>query len=140
MTRGTSPVLTLLLLVAACNSSTGPQEGNFDTLLFAGVVRDQDSVPVPGATVGARVYRYDECGMGSEVDHGSTEADASGSYAMNLDLQHGVRQCVAFGAWRKATGDTGSAPALSTWVMECTPGVRACTEASISVVVTRPDP
>ena len=139
MTRGTWPALALLSILAACNASTGPEQ-EFDTVLFAGIVWDQDSVPVPGATVGARVYRYDECGTGSEIDHGSTEADAAGSYAMNLDLQHAVRQCVAFGAWRTASGDTGSAPALSTWVMECTPGIGACTEAPISVVITRPDP
>ena len=140
MTRGTWPALALLSILAACNTSTGPEQERLDTLLFAGIVWDQDSVPVPGATVGARVYGYDECGTGSEIDQGSTVADAAGSYAMNLDLQHGVRQCVAFGAWRMATGDTGSAPALPAWVMECTPGVAACTEASINIVITRPDP
>ena len=140
MTRGMWPTLALLSILAACKASTEPDQVRLETILFAGIVWDQDSVPVPGATVGAMVFRYEECGTGAQIDQGSTAADAAGSYAMNLDLQHGVRQCVAFGAWKTATADTGPVVALPTWVVDCTPGVAECTKASIAVVIPRPNP
>ena len=132
-------VVSAAAVSQACVSSTEPEPIRLESLLFAGILLGHDSTPVNGATVGARVYLFDECGTGSKIDEGSTQTDGAGGYSLTLTLQHGVRQCVAFGASKTVhsptmPGDTGTALLYPAWALDCTPGLSVCTETEVAIL------